>query len=1581
MTSPTLAREPDARPLQRWNLIRAALANRQLVYVLTALVVIFGLTSLVRMPRREDPKITIRQGLVLALYPGATAEQVERQVAEPVERRLFAHGEVKKAKTYTTSRPGALVANVELNDDVRDPERFWSTLRLDLNETRAQELPAGVVGPIVNADFGDVVAVLLTVHGPPGRYGSRELATFLDRIEDAVRTLPDVSKIKRYGEQPEEIAVTARPERLAQYGVTTSQLLGALRARNAVVDGGSVDAGASDVRIRPAGPFNTVQEVGAVQVAAGPRAEPVRLGDLAAVERRYADPTFLARVDDQPVALMSIEAQEGRNLVDVGRQIDARLAAVRAQLPPDLAIDLVADQPAGVQHRVLGFGREFTIAVVSVVLVTVLLLPLRVAAIAATAIPITVAVTVAALNALGIELHQMSFAGLVVALGMVVDDAIVIADNYVELLDHGVARDEAAWRSASDLALPVLGATLTIVASFLPLAILLPGTVGEFIRALPLTVSVALLCSYVVAMLLTPLLCLAFITTGLRPHVGAAATPRRFDPLGLMQRLYERTMRLALPRKRTTLALSVLAFVAGVVMLKLIPMRFFPAAERAQFVVDVWTPEGTRFEATDSVVQRLVASVRRVDGVRAVGSFTGGGSPRFYYNINPEPPATNYGQLVVNTAGTDETPIVAASLHARLAALAPEATVMVKELQQGPALKAPIEIRFAGADLATLRRLGDSARAVLASTPGSEYTTTDWGEDRYGVRVDLRRETAARLGVTDADVAQQLAGGFDGAVASTYYEGDRRIEVRLRLDSASRRGVGDVRDAYVTAPATGARLPLREVAEVRPEWQPSRIVRRNGVRTITVSTFARPGVLASTVLTAALPRLRAIALPAGATMALGGEIENQGEVQGPMSVALSTSLLGIFLILFLQFRNARYPLIVMVSIPLAVFGSALGLVLTRNPFGFTAQLGLTALTGVVVRNAIILVDYIIARREEGESLEDAALDAGRRRLRPIFLTTVAAAVGVVPLIVSGSSLWSPLASVLAVGLVCSMVFTLVVVPVLYVLVESRRERRQARRAHGTAAAPAAPGVAPEPLRRAASTIAPGLGSGVGSALTAMALACLALGAARVPALGAQEVATETRAARSLTLDEAVRLATSNGRAVRIAAAQVDEQAARVRGARAEFRPSLAVTGNYSGRSGVQSVLIPQGALGNDVNGRPLPGADRSLTSPSKSTFYSIVTATQPLTQGVRIRAGERAAEAAYRRSAASRDATTQDVALAVTRLYLGALAAERQHEAARLVLAARRAGAGDATRAVAAGLALGTRATEARAGVLDAEQQLVAAGNQVADYTADLAELVGWPADVPMTLVAPAPPERRTAPAGPARAAARATATGREALGASTADAPASDAFGDALAAGDSVRLAALVRTALDANPELRAARATRDEAASGARAARAAYVPEVALYAQYYHQTLTTVLPHDNVTGGLSLSWTIADFGRRRSQVDAAAARQVAAGEEARRAEERTATAVAKAYRAVLRAERLWDAAQASAAARRDLARVATDEGAAGLRLASSRAEQDAAAAVADAAAFAAEAGTRVARAELARAVGAQRGAPPEAP
>ena len=1290
------------------SIIRAAIRNRQVVYVLTAAAVIVGLHALVAMPRREDPKITIRQGLVLAMYPGATAEQVEAQVTRKVEPLLFGYAEVKKQKTYTTSRSGGLVANVELEDWVTDPDRFWAMLRHDLNELRARELPPELLGPIVDSNFGDVVAVLLTVRGE--RYGSRELTEYLDRIDDALRTIPAVSKIRRYGEQPEEIAVTVRPARLAELGLTMQQIATALGQRNEVRDGGSVAAGTSDAAIRPQGLLRSEDELRELIVGASPTGQVIHLSDVATVGRRYADPDYVVRVDGAGAVLMSVEMQAGNNIVAFGKTIHAKIADVRTRLPNDLAVDLVADQPAMVQHRVFDFGREFGIAVLAVILVTGVLLPLRVAAMAAVAIPITVAVTIAVLDMLGIELHQISFAGLVVALGMVVDDAIVVADNYVEKLDHGLSPFEAAWRGTSELANPVLGATLTIVASFLPLAILMPGYVGEFIRTMPVTVSVALLSSYLVAMFLTPVLSMAMIKTGLQ---RGAATKRHRTPLDIMQEGYEWLMQRAMPRKRITLAIAGGTFAAGLVMMRVVPQRFFPTAERDQFVVDVWMPEGTRIEATDSVVTRIADVVRRASDVRMVATFTGAGSPRFYYNVNPEAPASNYGQLLVNTTSAEATTALVASLREPLAAVAPEARVYVKELQQGPPLQAPIEVRISGADLRVLRTLADSLSRLVAATAGSEYVSTDWNEDAYGLALTLRREVASRLGITEATIAGQLAAGFDGAPVSTFWEGGRRIAVSLRYDEPQRRSLTDVANAYVTSPMTGARVPVRQVADVRGDWQASRIVRRNGVRTLTVRSFAKTGVLASSVLAAVKPAVARLSLPDGYAISYGGEAENQAEVEAPMAVALGVSLVGIFGILFFQFRSIRHPLIVMVSIPLALFGLALGLIVTRNPFGFTANLGLTALTGVVVRNAIILVEYIIERRRHGVDLEVAALEAGRRRLRPIFLTTMAAAAGVVPMILSGSTLWSPLASVLAVGLVCSMVFTLVVVPVLFVMVERRLERRGGEPSIVTA-------VSKPRLTHAPATLEPAA-MGAATALVVGALLALA-----VPtSTKAQSPTVQPQNGAVLTLDEAIAMATSNSRLSHMARAKVSEKAAAARGARAELFPRVSLDATVVTSNMSTSLEVPRGSLGTY-------GA---------SLVFAGLMVSQPLTPLLRIAEGSRVARAALRESEAERATTDLDLALAAEKLYFGVLMAEDRRDAAQAMVVARRAVCVDAERAVSAGMSVAARVSEARASALEAEQALMTASHAAEDARVALNELLGLPLDAePALAVPPAAP-------------------------------------------------------------------------------------------------------------------------------------------------------------------------------------------------------------------------------------------------
>jgi multidrug efflux pump subunit AcrB len=1017
------------------NPVKASLRHPQVIYVLTAMVCLAGVFALLEMPRREDPKIAIRRGLVLAAYPGATAEQVEEQVTRKVEQLLFGFGEVRKSKTVSTSMVGGLVIDVTLEDAVVDADRFWSKLRHDLNELSVTGLPQGVLGPIVNSEFGDVVAVLLSISGE--RYGYRELQDYLQQVETELLRLPAVSKVKRIGEQSEKIYVTSSMERLVQYGITPLHLIAALQDENVIAPAGAFDAAQTRAPIQTTGLYRSEDQIRRQIAGISPQGASIYLGDLATVERRYADPDFLVRAMGKPSLMLTLEMREGFNIVEFGRDIDATIARVRTQLPPDLEVDYIVNQPQLVKERISHFLSEFGLALVAVIAVTMILLPFQVATVAATAIPVTVLITFAMLRGLGIELHQVSLAALIVVLGMIVDDAIVIADNYVELLDEGIPRETAAWRSASDLAIPVLAATLTIAAAFVPLAFL-PGQMGEFMFSLPVTVAIALANSYIVAMLLTPLLCRAFIKQGLRK--AGAGVPggeeKKGGALGRMQSSYDRAIAFAMTHKRGTMGFGVAAVLAGLLLGGVVDQRFFPPAERDEFAINVWMPEGTRLTATDDVVRRIEQELAANEEVVSFASFVGIGAPRFFFSFEPALPRSNTAQLIVRTTSVEATPEVVTRLREILPVRAPEAEVDVPRLTQGDPMWNPVEVRIAGPDVPTLRTLGDQVSRILESTPGSYMVRNDFREDAYALQVDLQPEIASRLGMTTTVVSNTLAGSFLGIPASTFWEGDQRIDIVLRLDESYRSSFEDVGTTYVVSPV--ARMPLSGVAELKPVWQTSRIIHRNGVRTITVGASAEEGVLASEVLAGARPVIDTLTLPAGYDVSYGGEIAIQTESFGHLSVGMIVSVLLIFLILLFQFQNLKDPLVVMVSIPLALFGAFFGLLITGNPFGFTAFMGLISLTGVVVRNAIILIDYIHEKQAKGGTLEEAALEAGRRRLRPIFLTTISAAAGLTPMILSGSGLWSPLASVIAVGLMFSMVFTLIVVPVLYVLVNRKR---------------------------------------------------------------------------------------------------------------------------------------------------------------------------------------------------------------------------------------------------------------------------------------------------------------------------------------------------------------------------------------------------------------------------------------------------------------------------------------------------------------------------------------------------------------
>jgi multidrug efflux pump subunit AcrB/outer membrane protein TolC len=1267
------------------NPVRAALRYPQVTLFLASLVFLIGVYSIARMPRREDPKVTIRTGIVAAVYPGATSREVEDQVTRKIEEHLFHFAEVRREKTYSTTRNGMVVVNVELNDWVTNADEFWSRLRLDMALLKAAELPSGVLGPIVDSDFGDTVAVLIAVHGD--HYGYRELKDYARTLEDGIRTIPAVSKIHRIGDQPEAIEVDASSAQLAQYGVTPFKVMQALQGQNTIQYAGRVPDEHNKVPIQQGGRLHTEDDIRQLMVdVSRTTGQPVYIRDLATVQRTYKDPELYVRMNGEPSVLLAVEMNEGNNIEDLGNALNAKLASIKASFPPDIKLDLVANQPKMVTERVRDFMKEFGIAIIAVIAVTVILLPLRVALVAAISIPTSIAMTFGALQLCHVEIQQVSIAALIIVLGMVVDNAIVIVDNYIELLDHKVPIEEAAERSASEMAVPVFTATLAIIVAFLPL-LFLTGSIGEFIKALPITVALSLSISYLVAMFLTPMMSKFLIRTGFvkEDHQDAGKAGKK-TVLDDMQSDYNRLIVKAMQHKKGVLISTVIACVSGFALLALVPQRLFPTAERNQFVIDVWMPEGTKIETTDATVRRIEAVLAQEPLIKEYASDLGSSFPRFYYNVNPQIPAPNYAQILVNTKSVKKTPELVEDLRHRLRDVAPEATVIVKECQQGSIMESPIEIRIVGNDAATLEAIGNQVQDILRHTPGATYINTDWHEQVLEAGVQVHDEVANRLGLTNQLIAQELAVGFDGLPATTAWEGDRDLDVLLRLDPADRKDFRSVADMYVTSPITGTRVPLDAVASVTPEWQPGRIVRRNGVRTLTVRAFPTDGQLASEILNHARKQVEAIHLPSGYRIDYGGEYDNQQETFGQMEYVLAAAIMLIFLILLFQFRTLVDPLIVMTALPLAVPGAALGLFLTHNTFGFTAFIGVVSVGGLVVRNAIILIDYIHLRMKEGDPLELAALEAGERRLRPIFLTTMAAAVGVVPMIISGSTLWAPMASVIAFGLVGSMVSTLFAIPILFVVAHDKR---------------------------------------VPKAAIAAPLLLLSL-------------ATSSQAqTRSITLDEAVQLAARQNSKVKMAGDKAKEADARVTEARANYFPVVTNQTLATRFDQTEFLTISKGALGSYGATGPIPNNDVNIKIGQQEAYLTTTAAAQPITQMFKIHAGVSVARADAAGAHSEFRQAQNEISLNVKTLFYQLLSAERRKHALELRIQAGEQGLDEAKRGVESEVVLDERVLEVEAKLAEARHALGSVEDAIADMRDQFNDLLGLTLDTKFDLVEP----------------------------------------------------------------------------------------------------------------------------------------------------------------------------------------------------------------------------------------------------
>ncbi|WP_074587585.1 efflux RND transporter permease subunit [Pedobacter antarcticus] len=1023
---------------QKKNLIEWAMDHKAVPLSIAFVLVVFGFYALFNMPRNEFPEFTVRQGLVIGVYPGASSKQVEEQLTTKVEEYLFGFNEVDKTKTYSYSKDGMMYIFVEISSRVKDSDTksFWNKLKNGVLILQATSLPKEVKGILVNSDFGSTSAILLSVESATRPY--KDLQKHVEEIEDDLRRIENVAKINHSGNLSEQIGVYVDNNKLAHYGLSSGSIMQVLQNTGAISPAGTLDGQITDRPIHLSTFFNSESDLARQIIKNDNQGNVVRLRDVATIKKEYDDPDSYVTTNGTKSIIISLEMASGKNIVHFGHDVDERLDKIISALPSDIKVTKLANQPDVVNESISHFMKEFGFALIGVIVITILLLPFRIASVAAATIPITIASTLAIMYLAGIELNTVTLAALVIVLGIVVDDPIVVIDNHVEKLDHGLSVWDAARNSAKELFPSVFTATLAISATFAPLIFFMNGIAADFVGDFPITIIIALTISLLISMLLVPYFNTIFIKKGLHEleNKSESKGPSMLDRL---QKFFNNHIGNAITNWKLTVLFGVLAVGAGIFLMALLPQQLFPKVERNQFAMEIYLPQGYRLEQTDSVVRAMEKIMAKDKRVVNYTSFIGSGSPRFHSLYAPNLPEKNYAQILINTTTEKTTEEILKEYQQKYSDLFPSAYVRMKQLVMTDS-QAPIEVRISGNNIAQLKEVGNEVAGIARKTDEVIWTRTDYQQPLEGIHVEIKQDEAARLGLSKSDIANTIAMNMEGLQATQVWEGKYGLNVKIKEQNSHKLSYADLRDLSVISRVTGAAIPLRQVADITPEWNEGQLVRRNGVRTLTVKVDIDKDAVAANVLAKISPSVDKLPLPEGLYIEYGGDKQMTDENMGPMGLSLLLSIILLTLILIWHFKSIKHALLSIITMPLSIFGAALGLHLLQYPFGFTSFIGLLALCGIVVRNGIILIDFADElRHQEKISVRQAAITAAERRMRPIFLTSSAAAVGVIPMIVSRSSLWGPLGTVICFGLMVSMLLTLFVLPVLYWLMFKKED--------------------------------------------------------------------------------------------------------------------------------------------------------------------------------------------------------------------------------------------------------------------------------------------------------------------------------------------------------------------------------------------------------------------------------------------------------------------------------------------------------------------------------------------------------------
>ena len=1030
--------------MKQMNWIKWPLEHYSITLLIVAILFGMGIYGMYVMPKDEFPHATIRQGVVVAVYPGATSEEVEQQVARPLERYLFTYGEVNRIKTTTTSQNGMCIVMVKLNDEVNNKDEVWSKIKHGLN-TFKTSLPAGVLALVVNDDFGNTSALLIAIESSQRNY--RELKEYSDNLSDRLRRIPSVANVKTYGEQKEQISLYVNRERLQAYGIGQQLLFSRLQAQGITTMSGSISDKDQQIPIHIEDTENTEEEIANQIIFSDPVTGKVaRVRDVARVVREYEPLSSRIEQDRHPCLLLSMEMTPGNNVMQYGDEVDRVLDDFRQnELPADVNVTRIADKPKVVTLSITSFLRDLLISMLIIILVMMVLFPLRSAIVAAITIPLSTFVSVAIMYMVGIELNIVTLAALIVVLGMIVDNSIVVIDGYLEYLGKGYEPKTAAIESARQYFMPMMLATICICAIFYPFLLTMKGMFHDCLMDFPITITINLMVSLLLAVTVIPFLEVKIIKPG-KVSTGGNAITR------WVQNTYNSVLGWTFRHPWLTIVGGIAIIMLSSLIAPTLKIRLFPYADRDQLAVEIFLPDGKGMAETEVIADSVQSALETDDRIKGITAFIGCSSPRFMDAYAPQMAGPNYAQFIVNTESDRATLELLAEYQPKLSEAFPNAYVKFKRLDYLEVNE--LEYRFYGDNIDTLHVVAERLMERMRQMPELEWVHTDFFQPYPVINVQLDPVVSAQLGITRATAQLSLSATSSDLRVGQIWEGNYELPIVVK-DNADMT-FSDIENLGVATPSTmlsaglnssNTTVPLRQIADVAPMWSESRIVHRGGERCITVTAQFAQGVYTSPI-EKEIARImqEEIKLPEGVRSEVGGEIEYGDEALPQIFSGIVIAMIIVFFFLLFNFKKYGITTICMAALGLMIPGALIGLGLMNRALGLTSIFGLITLMGMIMRNEILIFEHAIDLikkhvAEHGdwttdckaynEAVRQAAYQAGKRRMVPIFLTTATTAVGVVPMIIAQSSFWMPVGVTIFAGGIGSLIMVVTMLPVIY----------------------------------------------------------------------------------------------------------------------------------------------------------------------------------------------------------------------------------------------------------------------------------------------------------------------------------------------------------------------------------------------------------------------------------------------------------------------------------------------------------------------------------------------------------------------